>query len=258
MSPHRRRCLSSRNSCARSVRTCTPAGSICARNRKAKIGWVTVFLCEYAGPLVLYLWAFSRPWPLYDAAAAAAQPVSEVARVACGCWTFHYAKRLLETLFVHRFSHATMPLSNLFKNCTYYWGFTLYVAYHVNHPLYTPPPRPLFIAGLVMFVVGELGNFSVHWALRQLRPAGSRERRVPHPTANPLTALFATVSCPNYTYEFLSWLGFSLLTQCLPAGLFTAAGMYQMTVWALAKHRNYRSEFANYPRRRRAILPFLL
>ena len=35
--------------------------------------------------------------------------------VAMVCWTLHYAKRLLETLFVHRFSHATMPLRNLFK-----------------------------------------------------------------------------------------------------------------------------------------------
>ena len=106
--------------------------------------------------------------------------------------------------------------------------------------------------------LGELGNFSVHWALRQLRPPGSTVRRVPHPTANPLTALFAAVSCPNYTYEFVSWLGFTLMTQCLPAGLFTAAGMYQMTVWALAKHRNYRREFPDYPRARKAILPGLI
>ena len=27
----------------------------------------------------------------------------------------HYAKRLLETVFVHRFSNATMPIMNLFK-----------------------------------------------------------------------------------------------------------------------------------------------
>jgi len=31
------------------------------------------------------------------------------------CWTLHYAKRLLETIFVHRFSHSTMPIRNLFK-----------------------------------------------------------------------------------------------------------------------------------------------
>ena len=57
--------------------------------------------------------------------------------IAAGCWTLHYVKRLLETLFVHRFSHATMPIMNLFKNCAYYWGFAFYVGYYVNHPLYT-------------------------------------------------------------------------------------------------------------------------
>ena len=34
-----------------------------------------------------------------------------------------------------------MPLFNLFKNCSYYWGFAAFVSYFVNHPLYTPPPQ---------------------------------------------------------------------------------------------------------------------
>ena len=59
--------------------------------------------------------------------------------IAAICWIAHYAKRILETLFVHRFSHATMPIRNLFRNCAYYWIFAAYVAYHINHPLYTAP-----------------------------------------------------------------------------------------------------------------------
>ena len=45
-----------------------------------------------------------------------------------------------------RFSHGTMPIMNLYKNCGYYWGFAALVAYYVNHPLYTPPPHlPSFL-----------------------------------------------------------------------------------------------------------------
>jgi very-long-chain enoyl-CoA reductase len=32
-----------------------------------------------------------------------------------------------------------MPVTNLFKNCGYYWGFAAFVSYFVNHPLYTAP-----------------------------------------------------------------------------------------------------------------------
>ena len=43
-----------------------------------------------------------------------------------------------------------------------------------------------------------------------------------------------------------------------PAGLFTLAGFYQMAVWAMGKHRNYKREFKDYPRGRKPIIPFLL
>lgn len=32
-----------------------------------QIGWKTVFLAEYAGPLAVYLWLYQRPWIFYGA-----------------------------------------------------------------------------------------------------------------------------------------------------------------------------------------------
>lgn len=223
-----------------------------------QIGWSTVFLCEYAGPLFTYLLFYMRPSFIYGEAAKI--PMAQVVHFAAACWTFHYAKRLFETVFIHRFSHSTMPIGNLFKNCSYYWGFAAFVSYFVNHPLYTPP---MFGAGqinigLIIFLIGELGNLSTHVVLRNLRPPGTKERNIPYPTSNPFTILFNFVSCPNYTYEGVSWLGFSVMTQALPALVFTVIGFAQMSQWALGKHKNYRREFDRYPRGRKAILPFLL
>lgn len=221
-----------------------------------QIGWKTVFLAEYAGPLIVYLWLFQRPWIFYGDTENS--KMSCCAHVAAMCWSIHYAKRLLETIFVHRFSHSTMPLRNLFRNCAYYWLFAMYVAYYVNHPLFTPPSYAQMTIGMCGFLFAETGNFSIHMALRNLRPAGTTTRKIPVPTSNPFTILFNYVSCPNYFYEFMAWGSFTLMTQCIPAGLFAMAGMYQMTVWAIAKHRNYKKEFSNYPKNRKAIIPFIL
>lgn len=225
-----------------------------------QIGWSTVFLCEYAGPLFCYMINYLRPSFIYGAQGAANTNYHQVVHIAAICWSFHYIKRILETIFVHRFSHSTMPMMNLFKNCSYYWGFAFYVGYYINHPLYTPALfKDLQIyLGLLGFVIAELGNFSIHIALRNLRPPGTTERKIPKPTSNPFTLLFDQVSCPNYTYEIAAWVSFSVMTQCLPALLFTLAGGGQMIIWALGKHRNYRKEFPNYPRGRKAIIPFVI
>lgn len=224
-----------------------------------QIGWSTVFLCEYAGPLFCYLISYIRPSILYGAGASNSN-YHCVVNIAAACWSFHYIKRILETIFVHRFSHATMPMMNLFKNCSYYWGFAFFVGYFINHPQYTPAlfGNLQIYAGLLGFIMSELGNFSIHVALRNLRPPGTTERKIPKATSNPFTQLFNFVSCPNYTYEIAAWISFSIMTQSLPALLFTAAGGGQMIIWALGKHRNYRKEFSNYPRGRKSIIPFVI
>uniref|UniRef100_A0AAZ3RCB9 Steroid 5-alpha reductase C-terminal domain-containing protein n=1 Tax=Oncorhynchus tshawytscha TaxID=74940 RepID=A0AAZ3RCB9_ONCTS len=231
------------------------------RDLGAQISWVTVFLTEYGGPLLLYLMFYFRVPFIYAPKYDFTTSKHWVVHLACMCHSFHYLKRLLETLFVHRFSHGTMPLRNIFKNCTYYWGFAAWMAYYINHPLYTPPTiygeQQVRIA-LIIFLFCQVGNFSIHIALRNLRPPGSKTRKIPYPTKNPFTWIFLLVSCPNYTYELGSWFGFTLMTQCLPVAFFTAVGFIQMTVWAKGKHRSYLKEFRDYPPLRSPILPFVL
>jgi len=182
------------------------------------------------------------------------------AHIACMCWLLQYGMRLWETQFIHRLSDGTMPHTNILKNCSYYWIFTCLVAYFVNHPLYTPATYgdKQVYAALAGFLFCELGNFSIHVLFRNLRPAGTKERKIPMPTADPMTKLFNLVSCPNYTYEVGSWICFTILSQTLTAGLFTFAGAFQMTLWAIKKHKGYRKEFKDYPRGRKSIFPFLI
>jgi very-long-chain enoyl-CoA reductase len=227
------------------------------RDLGQQIAWKTVFLLEYAGPFFIYPLFYLRPSFIYGSAAS--RPIHQAVTAALICHSIHYAKRLYETQFVHRFSNGTMPLRNLFKNCSYYWGFSAFISYFVNHPHFTPPAfgNLQFYGGVAAFALCELGNLSIHLLLRNLRPEGSKERKIPYPNSNPLTGLFNLVSCPNYTYEVGSWIAFSVFTQSLPALLFTVAGFVQMKIWAAGKHRNYKKEFPNYPKNRTPIVPFL-
>ncbi|VDL75800.1 unnamed protein product [Nippostrongylus brasiliensis] len=224
------------------------------RDLGPQVPWKTVFLLEYAGPLFIYPIFYFRPNWIYGEGAAN-QPYHFAVTYAFICWSIHYAKRLFETQFIHRFSNGTMPRFNLVKNCSYYWGFAAFVAYFVNHPAYTPPyfgDAQVYV-GLTGFAIAEFGNLSIHILLRNLRPPGTRERKIPRPDGNPMSLLFNFVSCPNYTYEVLSWLSFTVMVQSLPSLLFTLAGFVQMTIWAQNKHRAYKKEFPEYPKERKAI-----
>lgn len=40
-------------------------GKLYYKDLGPQIGWKTVFLLEYAGPLIVYLWLYQRPWLFY-------------------------------------------------------------------------------------------------------------------------------------------------------------------------------------------------
>ncbi|WFD01916.1 very-long-chain enoyl-CoA reductase [Malassezia obtusa] len=171
------------------------------------------------------------------------------------------SSRELETIFVHRFSNATMPMFNIFKNSAHYWLLSgvllavgVYSPYHgaqaVRHSYSSNPVFLAFTVGL--WALAELGNLHSHLILRSLRPAGTRVRKIPY------GGLFSLVSCPNYFFEVLAWAAVTVLTSSFAALLFTVVSAAQMTIWAIKKHQNYRREFAGqYPKDRKIMYPFI-
>lgn len=194
--------------------------------------------------------------PSFVFGANAGLEYSRVATIGIICWMAHFLKREFETIFIHKFSRPTMPLTNLFKNCAYYWLFGMAIGYPLCAPSYVGPSNELQVnIGLAIFVLCELGNLYCHIILSGLRPAeGSKKRPIPS------GFLFDYVACPNYTFEIMSWVGFSIMTNISFSYLFTLVGFLQMADWAMKKHKEYKKTYdKEYTSlKRKAIIPFLL
>ena len=138
-----------------------------------------------------------------------ASPMTFNQNVGVGLVIFHYVKRELETLFVHRFGNDTMPWSNLFKNCFAYWVvFGVCCMYFFLSPSYSTPAWQSKTVTLMLgalFMVFEALNFKTHLILRDLRRPGTTERNIPHGCG------FGLVSCANYFWETLAWLCFAIM-----------------------------------------------
>ncbi|CAG8499262.1 1169_t:CDS:2 [Acaulospora morrowiae] len=220
-----------------------------------QISWRMVFFVEYIGPLILHpiFYYFKKQIYGEDFEHGRIQTIAYYMIMA------HFIKREVETLFIHRFSHSTMPARNIFKNSAHYHLLSgLNLAYWLYGPwnaVGTPDGEreEWFIwTCLATFVYAQISNFSTHITLRNLRPPGTKIRRIPRGYG------FELVSCPNYFFEILAWISICALTKSLAAVLFISVGFYQMYLWAIKKHKNYYKEFKDYPKNRKAIIPFLL
>ncbi|NXX44947.1 TECRL protein, partial [Tricholaema leucomelas] len=223
-----------------------------------QVGWTTFFLTEYTGPLLIYLLFYIRLSSIYDQWESKKNFRHPVVHLACFCHCLHYTRHLLETLFVHKLSGGHTPLKNMIKGCAFYWGFTSWIAYYINHPRYTPPSfghRQVSFAALT-FLMCEAGNHFINVALAHPSHSGL-QACFPSPTYNPFTWLFLLVSCPNYTYEVGSWISFTVMTQTLPVGIFAFLMIIQMSLWAQKKHRLYLKRFYPEVRRKAAMIPII-
>ncbi|KAK1058387.1 Very-long-chain enoyl-CoA reductase [Friedmanniomyces endolithicus] len=216
-----------------------------------QIAWRTVFVIEYLGPLLIHpIFYFLRPY-IYSGATS---PPSTLQTLSCITITLHFVKRELETLFVHRFSNATMPARNIFKNSAHYWLLSgLLIAYFTYSPtsITAGEGSPLLTyAGLALYAIGELANLNTHLVLRNLRSPGGTERGVPRGLG------FDWVTCPNYLFETMAWVGILMINRSWSTAVFLVVAGVQMAAWAKKKEARYRKEGGGkYQKKRFAMVP---
>lgn len=231
----------------------TSTQEIFVKDLGPQISWLTVFIIEYAGPIFIHL-AFLlllRPY-LYKSA----PPLSISQMLSMAIIVLHFVKREYETLYIHKFSLTTMPLRNVFKNSAHYWLLSgVNIAYWIYSPtsytaLSSPLADKLNIVGLVLYVFGEVSNLHTHITLSSLRSTGGTERGIPQGYG------FNLVTCPNYLFETISWIGILLVTKSLSTAIFLAFSFGQMYSWAVKKEKALRAEFGDkYKKKKYVIIP---
>ncbi|CAL5066966.1 unnamed protein product [Urochloa decumbens] len=199
-------------------------------------------IVSYVPALVAVLAAFAVPGAVDGARA----------QVLCAALAAHFLKRVLEVLFVHRYS-GSMPLGTVVQISTCY---LLYVIMHAGQHA-APQPRPP-------------GPRRRHALPRRAR-LRRRHRRQLLPPPPPLEAasggkgykiprggMFELVACPHYLFEIVAFFGLAMIGQtafALALAVGTAAFLACRS-WETRKW--YAAKFEEFPERIRALVPYVL
>jgi 3-oxo-5-alpha-steroid 4-dehydrogenase 1 len=170
-------------------------------------------------------------------------------------WELHYVHRAFVYPFRRKDGRKPMPVSVvalavLFNSWNAYlngrWLFSLGPARGAE---WLRDPR--FVCGAALFVAGMAANLHSDAILSKLRRPGETDYKIPR------GGLFRFVTMPNYLGELVEWCGFALATWSLSALAFAVFTAANLAPRALANHRWYRERFPDYPKERKALVPFV-
>lgn len=170
-------------------------------------------------------------------------------------WLVHYGHRAFVFPFRLRASGKRIPLAivamgALFNTLNAYLNGRWLSAFGEYTVAWLRDPR--FILGVTLFVTGFAINVWADQVLIRLRAPGESGYKIPR------GGLYERVSCPNYLGELMEWTGFALACWSLPALAFAVYTAANLVPRALTHHAWYRQRFPDYPRERKAIVPFVL
>jgi very-long-chain enoyl-CoA reductase len=209
-----------------------------------QISWRKVYIIEYLFALIAFPYMVNNFW-----------------RIDVLLWIIHYMKRLYESIYIHKFSAQTMPLKNLYKNTFYYGGSGLLLGYFSNTEdlSYKITNNNLLYYNNVigLWFLCQLGNGYCHYYLSTLRTDNNFSHIIPK------NYLFQLVCCPNYTFEIMGWLLFTLLSinyniYFMVKFGFSFIGACQMYVWAKGKHKRYKKLYENNYNVSKLLIPYLI
>ncbi|KAJ9138698.1 Very-long-chain enoyl-CoA reductase [Pleurostoma richardsiae] len=237
-------------------------GEILVQDLGAQMAWRTVYMVEYAGPILFHcLFIAIRPYLAnvdpYFYKGADKTPLTTIQWLCFWLFQAHFVKRELETVFVHKFAANTMPAWMIFRNSFFYWAFagllSGFFIYSPKSPAARSELTPLDLIGLGLYVYGEVCNAIVHLHLASLRSRGGTEKGIPTCIGSSL------VTCPNYMFEVISWVGIILISREWAVVVFIATGTFYMAGWSRDKEKALRATFGDkYKKKRYTMLPGLI
>lgn len=111
---------------------------------------------------------------------------------------------------------------------------------------------PRFLVGVTLFWLGFFANRRSDAIVLALRKPGESGYKIPR------GFLFEYVSAPNYLAEIVEWAGFALATWSTAGAAFAFFTITNLAPRAISNHKWYLEKFSDYPKERKALIPFVL
>ena len=170
-------------------------------------------------------------------------------------WSMHYLDRTFIYSFTQSGRDKPYPLILVAMafvfNCLngFVNGFGLF---HVTLYAFSWIMIWQFPVGILVFMTGFIINKIADEKLRKLRKTHPGEYLIPNGW------LFKYISCPHYFGEIIEWSGWAVLTWSLPGLAFSVFTFANLFPRAISSHNWYKSNFPDYPKNRKAIIPFII
>lgn len=179
-------------------------------------------ILQLLGALILYPVCFLFPYSCYGVGFHISSRSSQD-QILLLCFTFHFGKELLQALFDQSLRIETLSFYRVCLQCAYRWGSTLFLSYYTNSPFWKlfKNTEAVIVIGFAIFMIGEVGTIYCSTVIRQSR----QKATAGHQRAG---YLFELVSAPNYTFELISWMGFSVMAQSFPASVVTLLELFRL------------------------------